>query len=565
MGEMAFEKGLKGQYGFARFLMGVEYRYFSGRFPCFKEKPKDKQRKKIIAFYRRFLTFLWTHYKAGTEPEDVIISQEIIAILSGEKIATTWGFSAESYLENFKREVFPGFEYSAYIPKVEARSVINFGFNKYDLDLASKILTALDTLNIEQRRAYFGNMHLIDVVTGKRLRRNRSSNFIKDDFQFLMDAAQLAAKKKQLTHAQEHLTMKILEYHNDSRMINHFTRLLNKNEEHFLDVHSEHYDINKAKPKKEQDAFFKNPTFVGLLLQMPTPAYKIAKKTARAIPAGYPHLAKLKRELRSAAFRGKHSLDLSNVQLALLAHILMLDNLDILLEELSEAGLKIWDFFIEKLQAVPVDKKALKGCLKTSVYSLCYGAGIKTMREPFEEILPQKGAYKLFRRFMAIPIIKEIKEARDVRLDKIALHYSDDSSFGTEEEYQKYRKKAQKKLKSDKIKYVKGFNEWRSSKCSKAARSSLACDAQELEQMIMSVVYDEAIRERESGRARWNILLYLSDGIIISFNDKDEARRRGIVNRLQKLVNERAENLYNEKDEYEPRIQIQTKLELEDI
>ena len=544
---MAFKKGLKGEYGFAKFFMNEEREYLTGEYPNLKKKVRDRAEKDLQIFYGRFMSFLWRHLKQGTEPENIIINQEIIAKIAKKQVSKK--FSAKYYLENFKKNILPDFEYSNDYRYTEhkARNVINIGFSDHDAYVANQIQAKYAMMTKEQLKARIEDTGLVYADSGEKFTKRKSSKDSKASMRSLLAAAEKRKIKQELNKAQEKLTLKVIEYHHQDCMIAIHQGLVKKNKAELAKVYKELQAANKHKPEDNQDELFKDEALFLQLVAEPTPLYTIAKKTSRVAPATYPHWINVPKKLRNAQFKGLCGIDLTSIQFAGLAPVLNLSEIEYKLKELKEQGLKLWDHLIAELPDTGLPFETTKGTIKTAVYSLVFGAGPTAMRAPFEELFPTKEKVDaVFQAFLNIPLIATVKTVRDSWLEDRAKLYFDDFSYFTRSEYSTYLINSNRDEKSTK---PLSFMQWRMSQARAESRSDLACDSQQLEQEIMSSIYDLAIQEQKKSRSRFTICLNIFDGLVLKLSDNTSKLRNSITNKIRDMVKEQLWLIYEDRQD----------------
>ena len=266
----------------------------------------------------------------------------------------------------------------------------------------------------------------------------------------------------------------------------------------------------------------------------PKPLYHTSPRSVRLSPYGL-NIAMLQSKVRQfwTALAGWIEGDLSNAQLAINA---VRWNVQSVIETLKDPDYSVWPDLIQHLGGDVADIKArelykpVKAALKVVVYGVCFGMGLKNLRQiggdnakkvrehrqVVEEVfgMTHKEAGK---RLLQHPIIAALLVARDVEIERVMAAGGLTDCFG-------------RRI------VVEGrtINQRKA-----AARSALAQAAQAEEMAILAPVIDAAIEEAKKPRPLWRIVLWQHDGFSLWF--KEERHRKTVVAKLQQLVAEEAE------------------------
>jgi len=230
------------------------------------------------------------------------------------------------------------------------------------------------------------------------------------------------------------------------------------------------------------------------------PFYHIAsEKTPRVYPVpGNINLTNIKKDIRKAVTYGCVEADLSSAHLAIIAMDWNVEELSLLLKNLKRQDMKVWQYFANELGVELT--QAVKGTLKKGIYSLCYGSLIKNI---INKMNIESNITKLGERFMKLDIIQIILKARRREMSKLK---------------------------------VVELDTYESPRTSQEIRSLLSCNAQAIEQDLISQVYIAA-----KDMKRCKILVYSYDGVTLLINDK--RAKQQILSKLKKAVDDRAKIL----------------------
>ena len=255
------------------------------------------------------------------------------------------------------------------------------------------------------------------------------------------------------------------------------------------------------------------------------PFYKPSSKghTDRIFP-GNCSIPMLKREIRKELTKGWYEFDLANSQLALVAKMWQITEI----ENFLKKGGKIWkDLFTfygfnqAELKLADIKKHdAIKDIFKTNLYSLMYGMlksnVIKNVTESFEEFDIAGAGYKYFNH----PIIKALYKARETKLKELNNLESTTTVFGEV-----------LNITGDKTK--KGTA---SRKRQERIRSIMAHQAQSLELYLLLPVVDLAKSTND-----FQITLWMHDGFSVNFSDPSKLNYW--TNKIIKVVEDKVKEV----------------------
>lgn len=357
------------------------------------------------------------------------------------------------FLNNFKRDVVQAFFWNEHTYGT-ARTIEESGLTDNDESVFAAGIGAME----------------VYWECGTKWSKAKKAIDNEKDKQYMLEQAMNATHECQRT---------ILEYHaNLSPDI--YTRLINKNKKYVKD--------NEFLEK-----------IVKAIYKMPKAIYHTVAKTLRLYPTpGRPNLSSCKRELRRALTVGCYEIDLNNAHLAIIAKEWNVTNLTELLISLAAQGKKAWLYFAECLgvELTPIVKKALK----TTIYSLCYGGGVRKIIRNADDMSCIPGFGK---RFLSLPIMLDILKARKIAM--AYYNYSYEEETGLLDKY------------TDKEK-----------------RSLLSCDSQGIEQELAAEIY-VAVAEYAD---YCSILVNSFDGVTMQI--KDNRMVKPILAKVKNAVDAKA-------------------------
>ena len=260
----------------------------------------------------------------------------------------------------------------------------------------------------------------------------------------------------------------------------------------------------------------------------PVPYYRAARVTPRIHAEGL-NITNVPTQLRQLLTRMCKwvELDLAQSQIAVNARRWHVEEVQTLL---GRADFAFWDDLMVhlgvNLSALgKEDYELFKGILKESVYGVVYGMGKRRIRQfghkggiPVDvaEVVARacgRPADVVGARIMSHRVVKPMLAARRVYFERI---------------------KAEGGMRD-------AFNRGLRLQANQNPGALLAIDAQAIELRLLEPVIDAAIHERDSGSRSFSIVVWQHDGFSIAV--RDQARKQGWVDRLQRLVAERAERV----------------------
>ena len=136
------------------------------------------------------------------------------------------------------------------------------------------------------------------------------------------------------------------------------------------------------------------------------PFYTLSENTYRVYPHGY-SVVQLKREVRKALCKDWYEADLKNAQLAIIARLWGIPDL----ENFLMNGGSFWSHVLQALN-LPLTSDN-KDWLKQMTYALAFGAGINGFKDICKD---HDFCFSYYKKFRAVPLIKSIFKARKKRL-----------------------------------------------------------------------------------------------------------------------------------------------------
>jgi len=234
----------------------------------------------------------------------------------------------------------------------------------------------------------------------------------------------------------------------------------------------------------------------------------------------------LRRNIRKKLTQDFTTVDLRCAQLAIVARIWNIP----LIEEFLATGKNVWEHLAKELNSPYEDedeKDNTKAGLKKMVYALVYGGCNDkrgaSEREGRQVYFGEPQYSNLTPRFMALPMIKALYQARELQEAKVIEDGGAYDAFGSwiPLQYRMIKDKAPQPR----------------------PQSVLACQAQSYELKLLWPIVEEALKSD-----RFAITVWLHDGLCLDF--RDSGKKEQILRRLNKKVAQVASEL-----------QIQTELE----
>jgi len=401
--------------------------------------------------YRRLLLY-------PKEGGDIIVSHHYLSKIN--KVHPK-DFKSHDFLQAFKTDVLPGFEWSDYSYVEErARVVTCTGLCGEDY--------ALLRLHYELKKSVLGE-------NGIYLSSHRLDGYLEDDYsRAIADAARRSEDRKISAEARM-----IQSYHNGLPS-SIFKRLVKPN----IECAQAWLDANlEGEAKRQAQDILDLISVTPKPILTPSKAQGDFKAPAARLFEIRPRLGSIRSELRHILMRSPNvfEVDLQSSQLGILAALWSVPELT----ELLKGGMSIWEHLAQFLDAP-------KDALKRSLYGVCYGAGKAGLIEELEGQVPDPESF--VEAFLAVPTVKLLWDARDRRLKEIT-----DGKAGGE--------------------YLRDPLTGRA--FYRAPHQELALEAQAVELAIISAVYHVQAEFPDEV----TILLYQYDGLTIRFRRQAAVER----------------------------------------
>jgi len=470
---------------------------------------------------RRWITYNLFGPKMDEEENLPLIPWQLVEWINGAALYGEGGTNARDVLEYLKRETsLDGMDYTSWIPEKRTRLVLNSGIREPVRRAAHS-----EDPSSPKRRVY--------IESGRDLNRNAPSNRRGKWEEQLAEEpsrAPSAASRKVLRH-----------------MNGVYPRTLNPIKRHIaaaatyvdergyeIDTDMQQgevprdYEQRKAQHRRTQRGFHKSVLRAIDIQHKPFYRFSEDRRTDRIFSANESALL-LPSDVRKILFQDFYDIDLQSAHLNIAASIW---GADAAIERLKNPSYGIWEDLIEPIEPLVVlsnldgnltSREAkqelfgkLKSAFKPALYSTVFGmnkVGIRrelTLR--LKSIFPPETASSVSGDFMGHPVIESLLDAREERFYQIELNRGGQAAEGR-------------------------FVPLDESQDNPAA-SVLGTIAQSYEMALMSVLVDyEQKREREKGRNRFRLALWLHDGAYVSMRSPS-ARMSDLEDRLAKKADE---------------------------
>ncbi len=446
----------------------------------------------------------------GDEDElgNIVISREKLASFEGKKANSN--YVGYRFLEAFKRDVVPGFEYTDHTheryKQGKAREVENTGLGPEaealrelmwrDLKEGKEDEVVLSTgkkvtrqIQADWRGAVFEQaasipLH-VDIADSSSTISHLQSLFPAQKLTNLEDLSAPYSSVKPMPCFSSDWEIVSEKLKSDSEMIVEyqngldiqvFSDIVKKNRETAI----QHLANCMGRTERSQHQAWGQLLFI---LGCPKPMIHTVEKTAR-LYGSYPSLLSIRKDVRRQLTRGWYEYDLKSAQLAIVAKKWGVTDLQVLLETQGSA----WAYLADELG---VDLQTIKPDLKTAIYALVFGAEKHNVKRA---LLSSGQPDSLYEKFEAIPIIQDLFDAREEEIEKIMQELCSSNlaeRFGIESRYL-------------------GDN------TRKSAKQVLARRAQQTELRLLAPVYQLA----EPNKKVFKVTLYQFDGFTVSYKTK---------------------------------------------
>lgn len=298
-------------------------------------------------------------------------------------------FRSGEFLNAFKRDVLPDFEWTDYKEREKARTVKNYGIP----DKAYKIL-----------HQHLDEEPEVWLETGTKLTNTR---VVADDYERMIGFANTLADIYEISPQAKN----ILDYHN-SLPRQMFTSAVRRNltsaERAVLALQDNESVYTPTRETLKRVVAYSKPVLV-------------PKSSTDRLFGQIPDLTRIKSSVRKALTKGWWEADLKSAQLAIAAKVWDIPQIQTFLAE----GGSIWANLMIGFDG---DKDSVKAACKTALYSILYGGGEKNVRAALEEDLVGTGfdADTFLQNPLIIALISRQKEV----MDEIMLDPKDHTKKG---------------------------------------------------------------------------------------------------------------------------------------
>jgi|GEM_PF-3212263 len=407
--------------------------------------------------YTRLLLHLLSGGFEDGDTGEVVISAALLARFDGQEAQhRSRNFRAESFLEDFRRDVLPEFEWSEGWSYTEgkARTARVEG-------VEPDVLKAFESMHLEIALG----ARPVDAVTGRKLTRQRAADEHKE-------RAACVARAGQLVSFVSPSTQRVIDYQNriDVRA---FSQVVNANRAAAIEM---------AQAIPNAASRIQALANLASICVNPKPYIRPVENSPRAF-SDRQSLLTIKSDIRRELTKVWVDYDLRAAQLAIIAKEWDLPEL----KDALESSQSIWAVLGGRLGLAP----AMKPALKRAVYSLVFGG---SQREIGSALEASTGIADIGSRFFADPLLRMVYDAREEQVDRLLRAKRGVTALGKEVE----------------IPY-RGSREERAS----MAKSFLAQQAQSVELMLLAPVYELA-----EGNYYFSVMLYQFDGFTVRYQDR---------------------------------------------
>ncbi len=157
------------------------------------------------------------------------------------------------------------------------------------------------------------------------------------------------------------------------------------------------------------------------------PFYGASPKQNTVRLFSYAHIPQLRREVRKVFTKGWIDADLRCAQLAICARLWHVSSVLKFLRD----GWDIWELLYYELNIPTQLRKIAKPALKEALYSLCFGMEEVRIRSLLARNLVKNGVNRKYaRRFLPIPLIRDILKAREAALNRVIADRGAETCYG---------------------------------------------------------------------------------------------------------------------------------------
>lgn len=310
----------------------------------------------------------------------LLISRNIVAAI--EDVIANGHYEAETFLDNFKRDVFPAFEYSQWEIN-KARTIINTGFSA---ELEQLFKDELSTKHNDY-------VYFVDGDKPSKAKMKVEREMIKQH----AIADTLRAENNDAKMLMDYL---------NNLPINKFSAAINRNI-------NDAYAKAARLPMKEETMYHQ----IALLRSIEDHAQPLyhpseEQRTVRIFTYNESMLL-LKKEIRKVLTRDWFEFDLQSAHLAIFAYMFDITEVN----DFLRSGDDIWSSLFNHFGIEP--SKEVKAIFKKALYSTVYGMPVRNLKGNITYELKEFGISNGGSIFVAHPIITALLDARDKAIDAI--------------------------------------------------------------------------------------------------------------------------------------------------
>lgn len=409
--------------------------------------------------YFRLLVYLLSRLRRAGKAGETVVSAELLAEFAGAVPQfKQHNFDAGAFLRGFQRDVLPEFRFSDKWSKVQkkARVVTSFGVPDEILSLWEDSAGAMAR----------GEESAVDVVSGRVRTRQTAAE---DDVAGLATVENALRSNLGVGDA----TRAVIAYHNRLSP-KAFSRAVKAWMPDALVV---------AEGLEKKNARTATLSALDYIRLYPKPLLKPTQNSDRAFSLR-PSLLTVQGSVRRVFTQDWVDYDLKSAQFAIVAKEWRIPEL----QEFLASGASVWHTLSAEL-GLPAAKKRY---LKDAVYSLVFGGETDNVAATFDK---ESGIPGIGVRFLAIPLIERVYEARERRM----AHLLDTAYEG----WTAFGKRIPVPSVKDRMKRME------------VARSILAQQAQAWELLLLMPVYALAAETEQ-----FRVMLYQFDGVTVKYRDK---------------------------------------------
>jgi len=427
--------------------------------------------------YWRFFSYLIAGDFFDHDSGQLILSREVVAEAmgkAGDKNPNAWKF-----FERFKRDVM-GERFAVsegWIPKIRARLLEKF-------NLPEQLHAALEAED------FFGKTGKVNLSDGRAYNGKKAAAFRKR----LKNAAMQASE-----WAKNHEAREMLIYLNNLPH-NLFTKIW----KHGKEVKAVVAAMPEGRSKQQIKAYMRG------IMREPQPFYAPSKGLGDRIFGIGGNMTMVGEEIRQRLAPDWYEADLKNSQLAILARIAEIKEVESFLRH----GGDVWSDLCQHMGVPPEKKREGKRALKGCLYPATYCMGIDNLKKTVIETFKEQGLIGDPKRFLGHWIIKELLKAR-TRLGETI-----ERQGGMETCYGRFIERKEEDP-SD----VQGEET--------QTHQIMALVAQALEMHIIYPAFELAKANREE----FTITLAQHDGFSVKFHRRADHWKREIQNKVQERIN----------------------------